>query len=75
LQRADQRDGARVQPRVHHPGRGRDRREFARKENALFLGCGLRYPIRSRSKALKLKEISYIRADAYPAGELKVSGQ
>ncbi|CAJ9886631.1 glutamine--fructose-6-phosphate transaminase (isomerizing) [Burkholderia pseudomallei] len=44
--------------------------EFARKENALFLGRGLHYPI-SLEGALKLKEISYIHAEAYPAGELK----
>ncbi|VBU43497.1 glucosamine--fructose-6-phosphate aminotransferase [Burkholderia pseudomallei] len=44
--------------------------EFARKENALFLGRGLHYPI-SHEGALKLKEISYIHAEAYPAGELK----
>ncbi len=44
--------------------------QFARKENALFLGRGLHYPI-SLEGALKLKEISYIHAEAYPAGELK----
>ncbi len=44
--------------------------EFARKENALFLGRGLHYPI-AMEGALKLKEISYIHAEAYPAGELK----
>ena len=44
--------------------------EFARKENALFLGRGLQYPI-ALDGALKLKEISYIHAEAYPAGELK----
>ena len=44
--------------------------EFARKENALFLGRGLHYPI-ALEGALKLKEISYIQAEAYPAGELK----
>jgi glucosamine--fructose-6-phosphate aminotransferase (isomerizing) len=43
---------------------------FARKENALFLGRGLHYPIACEG-ALKLKEISYIHAEAYPAGELK----
>jgi glucosamine--fructose-6-phosphate aminotransferase (isomerizing) len=43
---------------------------FARKENALFLGRGLHYPI-ALEGALKLKEISYIHAEAYPAGELK----
>jgi glucosamine--fructose-6-phosphate aminotransferase (isomerizing) len=44
--------------------------EFARKENALFLGRGLHYPV-AQEGALKLKEISYIHAEAYPAGELK----
>src|SRR5450830_82598 len=44
--------------------------EFANKENALFLGRGLHYPI-ALEGALKLKEISYIHAEAYPAGELK----
>ncbi|GGC13334.1 glutamine--fructose-6-phosphate aminotransferase [isomerizing] [Oxalicibacterium flavum] len=43
---------------------------FARKENALFLGRGIHYPI-ALEGALKLKEISYIHAEAYPAGELK----
>ncbi|MBX9632214.1 MAG: glutamine--fructose-6-phosphate transaminase (isomerizing) [Burkholderiales bacterium] len=43
---------------------------FARKEDALFLGRGLHYPI-ALEGALKLKEISYIHAEAYPAGELK----
>ncbi len=43
---------------------------FARKENALFLGRGLHYPI-ALEGALKLKEITYIHAEAYPAGELK----
>lgn len=43
---------------------------FARKSNALFLGRGLHYPI-ALEGALKLKEISYIHAEAYPAGELK----
>jgi glucosamine--fructose-6-phosphate aminotransferase (isomerizing) len=43
---------------------------FARKPNALFLGRGLHYPI-ALEGALKLKEISYIHAEAYPAGELK----
>ena len=43
---------------------------FARKDNALFLGRGLHYPI-ALEGALKLKEISYIHAEAYPAGELK----
>ncbi len=43
---------------------------FASKENALFLGRGMHYPI-AQEGALKLKEISYIHAEAYPAGELK----
>ncbi len=44
--------------------------QFAGKEHALFLGRGLHYPI-ALEGALKLKEISYIHAEAYPAGELK----
>jgi glutamine---fructose-6-phosphate transaminase (isomerizing) len=44
--------------------------DFARKDNALFLGRGIHYPI-ALEGALKLKEISYIHAEAYPAGELK----
>ena len=43
---------------------------FAKKQHALFLGRGLHYPI-ALEGALKLKEISYIHAEAYPAGELK----
>ena len=43
---------------------------FSKCENALFLGRGLHYPI-ALEGALKLKEISYIHAEAYPAGELK----
>jgi len=43
---------------------------FADKEHALFLGRGIMYPI-AMEGALKLKEISYIHAEAYPAGELK----
>lgn len=43
---------------------------FAGKEDALFLGRGVHYPI-TLEGALKLKEISYIHAEAYPAGELK----
>jgi len=43
---------------------------FANKHNALFLGRGIHYPI-ALEGALKLKEISYIHAEAYPAGELK----
>jgi glucosamine--fructose-6-phosphate aminotransferase (isomerizing) len=44
--------------------------DFAKKQNALFLGRGRHYPI-ALEGALKLKEISYIHAEAYPAGELK----
>ena len=44
--------------------------EFDDKEHALFLGRGIHYPI-AMEGALKLKEISYIHAEAYPAGELK----
>ena len=43
---------------------------LASKDNALFLGRGIFYPI-AKEGALKLKEISYIHAEAYPAGELK----
>lgn len=43
---------------------------FARREHALFLGRGVHYPI-AQEGALKLKEISYIHAEAYAAGELK----
>ena len=43
---------------------------FASKQNALFLGRGIHYPV-ALEGALKLKEISYIHAEAYPAGELK----
>jgi glutamine---fructose-6-phosphate transaminase (isomerizing) len=45
-------------------------KSFADKEHALFLGRGVHYPI-ALEGALKLKEISYIHAEAYPAGELK----
>ncbi len=45
-------------------------RLFAGKQHALFLGRGMHYPI-ALEGALKLKEISYIHAEAYPAGELK----
>ncbi len=45
-------------------------KHFADKHHALFLGRGLHYPI-ALEGALKLKEISYIHAEAYPAGELK----
>ena len=44
--------------------------KIAEKDNALFLGRGIFYPI-AKEGALKLKEISYIHAEAYPAGELK----
>ncbi|MDO5687378.1 MAG: glutamine--fructose-6-phosphate transaminase (isomerizing) [Neisseria sp.] len=44
--------------------------EFAKKDHALFLGRGIHYPI-ALEGALKLKEITYIHAEAYPAGELK----
>ena len=44
--------------------------DFDHKEHALFLGRGIHYPI-AMEGALKLKEISYIHAEAYPAGELK----
>ena len=44
--------------------------QFARHDDALFLGRGVHYPI-ALEGALKLKEISYIHAEAYPAGELK----
>ena len=45
-------------------------RAFSHKHHALFLGRGIHYPI-ALEGALKLKEISYIHAEAYPAGELK----
>ncbi|MGA1713811.1 MAG: glutamine--fructose-6-phosphate transaminase (isomerizing) [Methylophilaceae bacterium] len=45
-------------------------KKFSQKSNALFLGRGLHYPI-ALEGALKLKEVSYIHAEAYPAGELK----
>ncbi|MEK9649609.1 MAG: glutamine--fructose-6-phosphate transaminase (isomerizing), partial [Gammaproteobacteria bacterium] len=44
--------------------------QIANKDNALFLGRGIFYPV-AKEGALKLKEISYIHAEAYPAGELK----
>ena len=44
--------------------------KIANKDNALFLGRGIFYPV-AKEGALKLKEISYIHAEAYPAGELK----
>ena len=45
-------------------------KQFADKNHALFLGRGPQYPV-AKEGALKLKEISYIHAEAYPAGELK----
>jgi len=45
-------------------------KKFSNKHNALFLGRGEQYPV-AMEGALKLKEISYIHAEAYPAGELK----
>ncbi len=44
--------------------------QYADKQHALFLGRGVQYPV-AMEGALKLKEISYIHAEAYPAGELK----
>lgn len=44
--------------------------DIAKKDNSLFLGRGIFYPV-AKEGALKLKEISYIHAEAYPAGELK----
>jgi glucosamine--fructose-6-phosphate aminotransferase (isomerizing) len=44
--------------------------EFIHRQHALFLGRGVQYPV-ALEGALKLKEISYIHAEAYPAGELK----
>lgn len=44
--------------------------DFAQKQHTLFLGRGTHYPV-ALEGALKLKEISYIHAEAYPAGELK----
>lgn len=44
--------------------------KFANKQHALFLGRGVHYPV-AMEAALKLKEISYIHAEAYPSGELK----
>lgn len=45
-------------------------RNLIDKQHALFLGRGIQYPV-AKEGALKLKEISYIHAEAYPAGELK----
>ncbi|SIO19347.1 glutamine--fructose-6-phosphate transaminase [Sulfurivirga caldicuralii] len=55
---------------VHEPQLEALARIFVDKHNALFLGRGTHYPI-AMEGALKLKEISYIHAEAYPAGELK----
>ncbi len=54
-----------LEPQVAEWARG-----FAPRHHALFLGRGIHYPI-ALEGALKLKEISYIHAEAYPAGELK----
>ncbi len=45
-------------------------RQFSDKHHSLYLGRGIQYPV-AKEGALKLKEISYIHAEAYPAGELK----
>lgn len=45
-------------------------KQFGDKQHALFLGRGVQYPV-AMEGALKLKEISYVHAEAYPAGELK----
>ena len=45
-------------------------KQFSDKHHSLFLGRGIQYPI-AKEGALKLKEISYIHAEAYPSGELK----
>lgn len=45
-------------------------KQFADKNHSLYLGRGIHYPV-AKEGALKLKEISYIHAEAYPAGELK----
>lgn len=61
----------RIQNALDHGDRVRDLAELlVEKEHALFLGRGPMYPI-AMEGALKLKEISYIHAEAYPAGELK----
>jgi len=59
------RDALLIQPQVANLAE-----RFADKQHALFLGRGIHYPI-AMEGALKLKEISYIHAEAYPAGELK----
>ena len=62
------------QNRNHSPARCRDtkisRRQFFRHTDFLYLGRGIHYPI-ALEGALKLKEISYIHAEGYPAGEMK----
>jgi glucosamine--fructose-6-phosphate aminotransferase (isomerizing) len=55
---------------LHEPEIQQIAETFADKQHALFLGRGTMYPI-ALEGALKLKEISYIHAEAYPAGELK----
>ncbi|WP_322522335.1 glutamine--fructose-6-phosphate transaminase (isomerizing) [Guyparkeria halophila] len=61
----------RIQDALDHGDRVRELAELlVEKEHALFLGRGPMYPI-AMEGALKLKEISYIHAEAYPAGELK----
>jgi glucosamine--fructose-6-phosphate aminotransferase (isomerizing) len=55
---------------TQEPGVAHWAERFADKQHALFLGRGMHYPI-AMEGALKLKEISYIHAEAYPAGELK----
>ena len=60
-----------IQNALDHEGAIKEMaKDFADKHNALFLGRGTMYPI-AMEGALKLKEISYIHAEAYPAGELK----
>ena len=54
-----------IEPKIIHWAKS-----IAKKHNALFLGRGIHYPI-ALEGALKLKEISYIHAEGYPAGELK----
>jgi glucosamine--fructose-6-phosphate aminotransferase (isomerizing) len=58
-------DVLRLDQQIEHLAEG-----FADKQHALFLGRGAHYPV-AMEGALKLKEISYIHAEAYPAGELK----
>jgi glucosamine--fructose-6-phosphate aminotransferase (isomerizing) len=60
-----------VRRTLTHEGAIRDLApRFTRKQHSLFLGRGIYYPV-AMEGALKLKEISYIHAEAYPAGELK----